>query len=76
MSMTAILRPIGMLKKYIEDKEEIEVQSGITVLDALISKKIPPELVAGVIVNGNYKYKDYLIQDQDIVQVIAVIGGG
>jgi sulfur carrier protein ThiS len=74
--MGAKLRPIGMLKKYIHGKDHVDVSSGIPVSEALQTNGIPSELVAGVIVNGDYQYKDYVIKENDVVQVIAVIGGG
>ncbi len=74
--MSATLRPIGILKKYIQGKDEVKIESGTSVLDILITNGIPSVLVAGVIVNGNYKYKDYIVEDNDVIQVIAVIGGG
>ena len=37
---------------------------------------IPPEVVALVVVNEEHQTKDYILQDQDIVRVLAVIGGG
>ncbi len=74
--MAAQLRPVGMLKKYIQDQPSAEVPSGITVKAALEGISIPPELVALVLVNGQSQAKDYLIRDGDDIQVIAVIGGG
>ncbi len=70
------MRPIGMLKNYINGKTEVEIVSGTSVLEVLRNNDIPSELVAGVVVNGIYQYKDYIIKDNDVVQVIAVIGGG
>ena len=74
--MTAIIRPTSALKSYIDGKDEIEVEAGRTVRETLISINIKPELIALVVVNGEQKEKDYLIQDGDIVKVLAVIGGG
>ncbi len=74
--MSATLQPIGILKKYIQGKDEVKIEIGTSVLDILITNGIPSDLVAGVIVNGNYKYKDYIVEDNDVIQVISVIGGG
>jgi sulfur carrier protein ThiS len=74
--MTAIIRPIGPLNKYIAEKKQVVVDSGITIRQALLNIGIPPEIVALVLVNKQNQNKDYLLQDQDEVQVIAVLGGG
>jgi len=74
--MSAIIRPIGMLKSYIGGQSEVFVPSGQTVRAALTAIGIPPELVALVVVNENQQPKDYLLQGQDVVKVLAVIGGG
>jgi sulfur carrier protein ThiS len=74
--MSAILRPIGMLKSYFGDKEEVSVQPGITIRETLLQFNMPPEIVALVLVNGEQQSKDYVLQEGDIVKLIAVIGGG
>jgi len=35
-----------------------------------------PEMVAGVVVNGDLQSKDYILQDKDDVKLIAVMSGG
>jgi len=75
-SCTVIIRPIGMLKNYIGGHNEASVPAMQTVRSALTSIGIPPELVALVIVNENQQSKDYVLQEQDVVKVLAVIGGG
>jgi sulfur carrier protein ThiS len=42
----------------------------------LTSLGINPDLVAGVFVNDEQQTKDYVLQDGDIVKLLAVIGGG
>jgi sulfur carrier protein ThiS len=74
--MPAIIRPIGPLKAYIGDKSEVEVNSGTTVREAIARIGIPPEIVALVLVNESAQNKDYLVQDGDLVRLLAVIGGG
>jgi len=74
--MSAIFRPIGMLKSYFGDKEVVPVQSGITIRETMLKFNMPPEIVALVIVNDEQQSKDYILQDGDIVKLIAVIGGG
>jgi sulfur carrier protein ThiS len=74
--MTAIIRPTSALRVYIDGKDEVIVESGKTVRETLVTLKIKPELIALVVVAGEIKPKDYIIQEGDIVKVLAVIGGG
>jgi len=74
--MPAHIRPLGQLKSYIGDRLEIVVEAGPTVRETLSTLSIPPEVVAGVIVNGALQSKDYFIQEDDMIQLIAVMGGG
>ncbi len=74
--MTATIRPLGMLKDYLGELKETTVESGISVRETLGMIGINPDLVAGVFVNGEQQSKDYVLQDGDIVKLLAVIGGG
>lgn len=74
--MSAILRPIGHLKSLANGQSELEVESGFTVREALEKAGIRAELVALVLVNDEQRGKDYVLQEGDIVKVMAVIGGG
>ncbi len=74
--MSAIIRPLGMLKDYLGEVNQATVDSGVSVRDALGLIGINPDLVAGVFVNGDQQTKDYVLQDGDIVKLLAVIGGG
>ena len=74
--MSARIRPIGMLKKYTVGRPEIQVESGKSVLEALTDLGIPTEIVALVLVNQKHQTKDYIIQENDLIQLMAVIGGG
>jgi sulfur carrier protein ThiS len=65
-----------MLKDYIGELSETPVEAGQTVRQSLIMIGINPDLVAGVFVNGEQQTKDYILQDGDIVKLLAVIGGG
>jgi sulfur carrier protein ThiS len=76
MIMTATIRPLGMLKTYIGDLKETTVETGFSVREMLIMIGINPDLVAGVFVNDEQQTKDYILQDGDIVKLLAVIGGG
>jgi sulfur carrier protein ThiS len=74
--MTAILKPFGILKEYIQGASMVSVPSNITVREAITSLNIPPEIVALVVVNGAQQSKDYLIQEGDEIKLLAVVGGG
>jgi sulfur carrier protein ThiS len=68
--------PIGMLKSLFGDRAVITVEAGCTVREFLLANAIKPELVAGVVVNGVMQSKDYLLQENDQVKLMAIMGGG
>ncbi|NJD59348.1 MAG: hypothetical protein C3F13_11745 [Anaerolineales bacterium] len=74
--MSATIRPLGMLKTYIGDLKETSVEAGRTVRETIHHIGINPELVAGVFVNNEQQSKDYVVQDGDVIKLLAVIGGG
>jgi sulfur carrier protein ThiS len=74
--MSAIIRPLGMLKSYIGDLKETSVDAGLSVRETITQLGIDPQLVAGVFVNDEQQSKDYILRDGDIVKLLAVIGGG
>jgi sulfur carrier protein ThiS len=55
---------------------EVQVETGRTVRETLAALGIVPEVVALVVVNEEQQTKDYVIQEGDIIRVLAVIGGG
>ncbi len=74
--MTVQIRPVGQLKSFFNNQSVITVESGKTVREFLINAQIVPELVAGVVVNGDLQTKDYVLQDNDDVKLMAVMSGG
>lgn len=74
--MSAIITPFGMLREYLNGERERAVPAGQTIRQALHSLGIPPEIVALVLVNDQPQDKDYLLQEGDVVKILAVIGGG
>jgi sulfur carrier protein ThiS len=74
--MSAKLRPVGHLKSLVNGQSELDVESGFTVRATLEKAGIRSELVALVMVNDEQRDKDYVVQEGDIVKVMAVIGGG
>ncbi|MFH2038255.1 MAG: hypothetical protein ABIJ65_02350 [Chloroflexota bacterium] len=74
--MTATILTSSVIKELLDGKNEFEVEVGLSVRDTLLKLNINPELVALVIVAGEQRSKDYIIQENDIVKVMAIIGGG
>ncbi len=74
--MSAVIKPIGMLKSYIGGQAEISVEAGRTLREAVTALGMPPEIVALVLVNDEQQSKDYCLQDGDVVKIAAVAGGG
>ena len=75
--MPVTLRPIGHLKEMVNDQTELTVPAGITVREALTLVNIPSEVVALVVINGAHQTdKDIVLNDGDVVKLMAVIGGG
>ena len=65
------------MKSYVGEQSSLTVDcSGKTVRDCLREISIPSELVAMVIVNGLLQEKDYIVQEQDVIQLIPLVGGG
>ena len=56
--------------------QEVLRQLDKTVRETLAALGIVPEVVALVVVNEEQRTKDYVIQEGDIIRVLAVIGGG
>ena len=74
--MTAQIKPVGMLKSYIGGRNEVSVEAGRTVREAIAALGMPPEIVALVMVNEEQRPKDYILQEGDVVKLMAVLGGG
>ncbi len=74
--MTAIIKPYGILKEYIGGQAEVAVEDGQTLRQALVSLGIPPEVVALAAINDRQISKEDILQDGDVVRILAVIGGG
>jgi sulfur carrier protein ThiS len=74
--MSATLRFGASLKNMLGLKDEFTVEAGRSVRETLVSLNIKPELVAMVSVNEEMQMKDYIIQEHDVVRLLAVVGGG
>ena len=74
--MPAVIRPSGALRDVVGGQAEVQVKTGKTVRETLAAIGIVPEVVALVVVNEEQRTKDYVIQEGDVIRVLAVIGGG
>jgi len=74
--MTATLRLGASLKALINGQTEYVIDAGKTVKETLSLIGIKPEVVALVTVNEIMETKEYVIRENDIVRLMAVIGGG
>ncbi|MEE9491363.1 MAG: MoaD/ThiS family protein [Dehalococcoidia bacterium] len=73
----AKIAPLGLLKRYIEDRETpILTEEGQTVAEVLEALGIPSGLVAIVLINGRQESKNYVLQDSDVVKLVPLVGGG
>ena len=74
--MAATIHLVGQLKRIFDNQPSINIEAGQTVREFLIAAHVMPEMVAGVVVNGDLQTKDYILQDNDDVKLIAVMSGG
>jgi sulfur carrier protein ThiS len=75
--MAVTLHPVGHLKSYLKDKDEVDVPAGRSIRDTLRDAGFPPEVVALVVVNDVHQTdKEIILQEGDVVRIMAVIGGG
>jgi sulfur carrier protein ThiS len=74
--MSVTIHFVGQLKSIFNNRSTINVDAGETVCEFLITAQVMPEMVAGVVVNGNLQAKDYVLQDTDDVKLLAVMSGG
>ena len=74
--MSATVIPVGPLRQYVEDRPALEVQVGRSISEILQELDIPKAMVAIVMVNDAYRPKSYRVQDNDLVKLIPLLGGG
>jgi sulfur carrier protein ThiS len=74
--MAVELIPVGFLKSYVSGRERVAFDAGPTVAELIDAAGIPAALVALVTVNGERVPRDYRPRDGEVVQLIAVMGGG
>lgn len=74
--MSVTIHLVGQLKSIFNNQPTINIAAGQTVREFLIASDVRPEMVAGVVVNGDLQTKDYILHDNDNVKLIAVMSGG
>ena len=62
--MTVTIGPLGQLKSLFNNQSPIYIEPGQTVREFLQASDIVPEMISGVIVNGDLQTKDYVLQDE------------
>lgn len=73
----ATVELLGILREHAEaTPEDIGPAEGKTVADVIQALGVPADLVAFVMVNGRQQTKTYVIQPEDHVILIPLIGGG
>jgi len=65
-----------MLKQYTHGQSDVPIEPGRTVRDVFNQLCIPAHVVALVLVNKEVVSKDYLIKQNDYIEIMAVLGGG
>jgi len=74
---SVVLMPVGLLKKYASDQEQLSVPGrGRSVAELLAEAGIPSALVAIVTIEGRQVMKDHIPQPGDVVKLIPLMGGG
>ncbi len=66
----------SLLRKYVPQPKEVELQTPVTVKELLADLGIPDGLVAAVVINGEKSAKNYLLKGGEEVVLIPPITGG
>ncbi|GAB4409573.1 MAG: hypothetical protein Kow00123_22960 [Anaerolineales bacterium] len=73
----ATVELLGILREQAKARpEDIGLADGKPVADVIQALGLPADLVAFVMVNGRQQPKTYIIQPEDHVILIPLIGGG
>jgi sulfur carrier protein ThiS len=73
----ATVELMGILREHAKaGPEQLGPAEGKTVADVIQALGLPADLVAFVMVNGRQRPKTYVIQSEDHVILIPLIGGG
>ena len=76
--MSVTILPVGLLKSFAKGAERLvlEGKEGQSLEAVCQEIGIPVDLAILFMVNGEIKSKNYLLQPEDKVKCIALIGGG
>lgn len=78
--MHVTLRGTGVIRNVFPGKQEtinIKIDKPMTVKEILTEKLgIDPGILAAVIVNGQYKKRDYIPSEGDVIILVPPVGGG
>lgn len=69
---------VGYLKRYLDNKEEkiVEVPSKTSIYQVFEYLEIPSGEVMMATINGKHVHKDYILQNNDEIKIIPLMGGG
>ncbi len=70
--------PVGLLRQYVGGEEVLTQRdwAGRSVRELIAALGIPSEVVGAVLVNGTLVQKDHILQGEETVKLIPLIGGG
>jgi len=80
--MTVTLIPVGLLKSYCKDilstdeKIIVDGKEGKTLGAVCYELGLPGNLISLFVVNGRRKSKSYVLQPDDEVKCVSLLGGG
>jgi len=75
ISMKIRVRPIGLIKRFAEDRE-VEIEVGSTPRKLIADLGIPAELKMVSFVNGTRTDPDHELHDGDEVKLVTLLTGG
>ncbi|NQU14538.1 MAG: hypothetical protein HQ561_10335 [Desulfobacteraceae bacterium] len=80
--MTVTMIPVGLLKSYCKDilstdeKVIVDGKEGKTLGAVCYELGIPGNLISLFVVNGRRESKNYVLQPDDEVRCVSLLGGG
>ena len=77
--ITVMVKPFGDMRRYFADLELGQAQAVQVPADTTLAQLIEQLQLAGAktfFVNGVSRQKDYVLQDQDEVAIMPLVGGG
>lgn len=56
--------------------EDLEFEEGVIITDIIEHYKIKPEYIAAILINKKMVKKDNELQENDMVEILPIFGGG